>query len=190
MRCSSARLGAAALGRPRRPPGRRVGWAQRPTTSPPPATSAQLLSVGRDGRRRHDRPRPRAGAARPPGRGAHRRRRDADGLGSLATIGVKQPGNLVIVVLDNGHYGETGMQPSHTKAGIDLVAVALRLPSGGARGIAYEEAAEVRALLHAGKGPILVSARIAREDAARPADPRRPRHQAAVYRGVERKNLS
>src|SRR5215813_13845211 len=46
------------------------------------------------------------------------------GLGSLATIGVKQPGNLVIIVLDNQHYGETGMQPSHTRAGIDLVAVA------------------------------------------------------------------
>ncbi len=37
------------------------------------------------------------------------------GLGSLATIGVKQPANLAIVVLDNQHYGETGMQPSHTR---------------------------------------------------------------------------
>ena len=45
------------------------------------------------------------------------------GIGSLATIGVKQPRNLVIVVLDNAHYGETGMQPSATKSGIDLVAV-------------------------------------------------------------------
>src|SRR5262249_53933567 len=45
------------------------------------------------------------------------------GLGSLATIGVKQPKNLSIIVLDNAHYGETGMQPSHTKAGIDLVAM-------------------------------------------------------------------
>src|SRR5271165_5793505 len=47
------------------------------------------------------------------------------GLGSLATIGVKQPNNLAIVVLDNAHYGETGMQPSHTHAGIDFVAMAL-----------------------------------------------------------------
>ncbi len=31
------------------------------------------------------------------------------GMGSLATIGVKQPRNLAIVVLDNQHYGETGM---------------------------------------------------------------------------------
>src|ERR1700689_4383670 len=46
------------------------------------------------------------------------------GLGSLATIGVKQPTNLVVIVLDNQHYGETGRQPSHTRAGVDLVAVA------------------------------------------------------------------
>ncbi len=46
------------------------------------------------------------------------------GIGSLATIGVKQPKNLAIVVLDNGHYGETGMQRSHSSLGTDLVAVA------------------------------------------------------------------
>jgi phosphonopyruvate decarboxylase len=46
------------------------------------------------------------------------------GLGSLATIGIKRPRNLSIVVLDNGHYGETGMQPSHTGQGVDLPAVA------------------------------------------------------------------
>jgi thiamine pyrophosphate-dependent acetolactate synthase large subunit-like protein len=47
------------------------------------------------------------------------------GMGALATIGIKQPPNLAIVVFDNGHYGETGMQPSHThKGGVDLLAVA------------------------------------------------------------------
>ncbi len=46
------------------------------------------------------------------------------GLGSLATIGAQQPKNLSIVVLDNGHYGETGMQQSHTSLGTDLTAVA------------------------------------------------------------------
>ena len=40
-------------------------------------------------------------------------------LGSLATIGVKQPANLSLVCLDNGHYSATGMQPSATSAGID-----------------------------------------------------------------------
>jgi thiamine pyrophosphate-dependent acetolactate synthase large subunit-like protein len=46
------------------------------------------------------------------------------GLGSLATIGVKRPPNLAVIVFDNGVYGETGMQPSHTASGIDLVTVA------------------------------------------------------------------
>ena len=46
------------------------------------------------------------------------------GLGSLATIGVKRPRNLALVVFDNGVYGETGMQPSHTQGGADLIAVA------------------------------------------------------------------
>ena len=46
------------------------------------------------------------------------------GIGSLGTIAAKQPKNLTIVVLDNGHYGETGMQRSHSSLGTDLVAVA------------------------------------------------------------------
>lgn len=46
------------------------------------------------------------------------------GLGGLATIGVAQPRNLTIVVIDNGHFGETGMQVSHTGAGIELAAIA------------------------------------------------------------------
>ena len=90
------------------------------------------------------------------------------GLGSLATIGVKQPNNLVIVVLDNAHYGETGMQPSHTKSGVDFVALALACCFKHARTISrIEEAAEVRKLLHAGEGPILVNARISADDTPR-----------------------
>ena len=46
------------------------------------------------------------------------------GLGALATIGIQKPANLAIVVFDNGVYGETGMQPSHTQSGVDLIAVA------------------------------------------------------------------
>jgi thiamine pyrophosphate-dependent acetolactate synthase large subunit-like protein len=46
------------------------------------------------------------------------------GMGALATIGIQRPGNLAIVVFDNGVYGETGMQPSHTQSGVDLLAVA------------------------------------------------------------------
>jgi thiamine pyrophosphate-dependent acetolactate synthase large subunit-like protein len=90
------------------------------------------------------------------------------GIGSLATIGVKQPKNLAIVVLDNAHYGETGMQASATQSGIDLVATALACRFKQARAVSrIEEAAEVRRLLHAGEGPILVNARISTEDTPR-----------------------
>ena len=46
------------------------------------------------------------------------------GMGSLATIGIQRPGNLAVIVFDNGVYGETGMQPSHTQSGVDLLSVA------------------------------------------------------------------
>lgn len=45
------------------------------------------------------------------------------GLGSFATIALQQPKNLTVVVLDNGLYGETGAQQSHTSR-TDLAAVA------------------------------------------------------------------
>jgi len=46
------------------------------------------------------------------------------GLGGLATISVAKPKNLVVAVVDNGHFGETGMQESHTARGIDLAQIA------------------------------------------------------------------
>ncbi|CAM5602952.1 thiamine pyrophosphate-dependent enzyme [Streptomyces aurantiogriseus] len=46
------------------------------------------------------------------------------GIGTLATIGARLPPNLTLVVLDNAHFGETGMQVSHTGLGTDLVMVA------------------------------------------------------------------
>jgi thiamine pyrophosphate-dependent acetolactate synthase large subunit-like protein len=45
-------------------------------------------------------------------------------FGSLATIAVAKPANLDIIILDNQHFGETGMQPSHTASGIDFSVVA------------------------------------------------------------------
>ncbi|MBM3526554.1 MAG: aldehyde dehydrogenase [Alphaproteobacteria bacterium] len=46
------------------------------------------------------------------------------GLGSLGTVGMQKPANLAVVVFDNGHFGETGMQASHTSGAVDLCAVA------------------------------------------------------------------
>jgi thiamine pyrophosphate-dependent acetolactate synthase large subunit-like protein len=58
------------------------------------------------------------------------------GMGALATIGAQQPANLSIVVLDNGLYGETGAQRSHTSQGTSLAAVA--------RACGIADASEVR----------------------------------------------
>jgi len=46
------------------------------------------------------------------------------GLGSLATIACEAPKNLAIAVINNGHYGETGMQRAHTARGVDLTGIA------------------------------------------------------------------
>src|SRR6202167_1155830 len=46
------------------------------------------------------------------------------GRGTLSRMGVKEPKNLSIVVLDIADHGEGGLQPSHTKSGIDLVGTA------------------------------------------------------------------
>ena len=58
------------------------------------------------------------------------------GLGSLATIGAQQPRNLTVVVLDNGQYGETGMQASHTALGTSLTGVATACGIGWSMDIA------------------------------------------------------
>jgi thiamine pyrophosphate-dependent acetolactate synthase large subunit-like protein len=46
------------------------------------------------------------------------------GVGSLASIAQQAPANLAIVVQDNEHYGETGMQQTATAHGTDLVTMA------------------------------------------------------------------
>ncbi len=46
------------------------------------------------------------------------------GVGSFATVANQRPDNLVIIILDNEHYGETGMQKTHTSGGTDLAAMA------------------------------------------------------------------
>lgn len=45
-------------------------------------------------------------------------------VGTLATVGVMKPPNLSILCVDNGHYGETGYQPTHTQRGVDLAVIA------------------------------------------------------------------
>jgi thiamine pyrophosphate-dependent acetolactate synthase large subunit-like protein len=46
-------------------------------------------------------------------------------VGALATVAVINPPNLSILCVDNGHYGETGYQKSHTSLGVDLEQMAI-----------------------------------------------------------------
>lgn len=93
------------------------------------------------------------------------------GMGALATIGIKQPSNLAIVVFDNGHYGETGMQPSHTyRGGVDLVGVAAA--SGFAATLNVADEAGLAALVGRiktlrGEGPLFARLAISAAEAPR-----------------------
>jgi thiamine pyrophosphate-dependent acetolactate synthase large subunit-like protein len=46
------------------------------------------------------------------------------GLGSFATVAIQRPRNLAVIVMDNEHYGETGMQRTATSHGTDIAAMA------------------------------------------------------------------
>src|SRR5262245_24270475 len=72
------------------------------------------------------------------------------GIGSLATIGVQRPPNLAVIVFDNGLYGETGAQPTHTGAGVDLTAVARAC--GFAQALEVADEARLRELARLLKG--------------------------------------
>lgn len=95
------------------------------------------------------------------------------GIGALGTVGAVRPPNLAIVVLDNGHFGETGMQQSHTSLGTDLVAVA--------RGFGIPQtllatepsaASEIAKLIRARSGPLFAEVRIASDEPQRVLPPR------------------
>jgi thiamine pyrophosphate-dependent acetolactate synthase large subunit-like protein len=82
-------------------------------------------------------------------------------LGSLATIAMLKPKNLLIVVMDNRSYQITGGQPTATAAGADFVTIAR-----GA-GIAQSAWAADEAMFDelvdaafAGQGPSLIAVRI------------------------------
>ena len=90
------------------------------------------------------------------------------GLGSLATIGVKQPNNLSLVVLDNRHYGETGMQASHTNFGIALENIATACRFTQVCSVSTQSELDVaRGLLHSGVGPIFMNVHVAADNLPR-----------------------
>jgi thiamine pyrophosphate-dependent acetolactate synthase large subunit-like protein len=90
------------------------------------------------------------------------------GMGSLATIGARQPENLAIVVIDNEAFGETGGQPSHTGLSTNLAAVALAC--GFRKVMTVRNASElddVRALVMEEKGPVLAVLKTSAKDLPR-----------------------
>ncbi|MCC6780396.1 MAG: thiamine pyrophosphate-binding protein [Hyphomicrobiales bacterium] len=87
-------------------------------------------------------------------------------IGALATIAVVNPSNLAILCVDNGHYGETGWQRSHTSLGVDLEKIAIgagikRTRTVGAAG----DIADAARLLREGNGTSFVNLRV------RPTEP-------------------
>jgi thiamine pyrophosphate-dependent acetolactate synthase large subunit-like protein len=91
------------------------------------------------------------------------------GMGSLATVGLQNPENLTIIVLDNEVYGETGGQASHTAATVDLVAVARASGISDARTIATMADVEAFApeMQDVASGPRFVSIKIDRANLER-----------------------
>jgi thiamine pyrophosphate-dependent acetolactate synthase large subunit-like protein len=84
------------------------------------------------------------------------------GMGSLAMVGVQRPRNLALVVLDNEHYGETGMQPSHTAFGVDLAAVAKACGFSSSSMItAMDQVGALRTDIHRAQGPLFAQIKIA-----------------------------
>jgi phosphonopyruvate decarboxylase len=100
-------------------------------------------------------------------------------VGTLATIAVMNPPNLSIVCVDNGHYGETGYQKSHTSLGTDLEKMAQGAGIKRTRTVAKEgEIAEGARLIREGNGTSFVLLRV------KPTDP--PSRKRSLDPALER----
>jgi thiamine pyrophosphate-dependent acetolactate synthase large subunit-like protein len=94
------------------------------------------------------------------------------GLGALATIGFQRPANLTIAVLDNERYGETGMQRSHTAAGVRIDQVATACGFAWAAEVRESAGVEdARRRLTACEGPGLAVFKVAPTDLPRVLPP-------------------
>jgi thiamine pyrophosphate-dependent acetolactate synthase large subunit-like protein len=88
---------------------------------------------------------------------------DGDGsllmnLGSLATIGLLRPANLVVVVMDNEEYATTGGQPTPTAHGADLEGAARAMGIGAA--VTVRSDGELRGALERRAGPVFIVAKV------------------------------
>ena len=86
-------------------------------------------------------------------------------LGALATIAVLNPANLAILCVDNGHYGETGYQKSHTSLGVDLEKIAAGSGIKRTRTLASDaELAEGGRMLRDGNGTDFIVLKVKPDD--------------------------
>ncbi len=86
------------------------------------------------------------------------------GIGSLATIAVAKPGNLSVCVIDNQHYGETGMQETHTGHGVDLAGMASAAGFKQSMTVWTAEALEEAiTLLYDAEGPVFIAVKVTTE---------------------------
>jgi thiamine pyrophosphate-dependent acetolactate synthase large subunit-like protein len=82
-------------------------------------------------------------------------------VGTLATVGILKPSNLSILCVDNGHYGETGYQESHTQRGVNLELIAQGSAIPITRTIDSEEQIpEAKQLLQSSNGTSFILLRI------------------------------
>ncbi len=82
-------------------------------------------------------------------------------IGALSTISVMNPPNLAILCVDNGHYGETGYQKSHTSLGVDLEKIAIGSGIKATRTVAAEsDIPDGARLLREGNGAAFVVLRV------------------------------
>ena len=84
------------------------------------------------------------------------------GLGSFSTVASVAARNLSVLVLDNGHYSETGGQPTHTSGRTSLAGVAQACGFTNTVEItASTEFASAKEILLNAEGPSLIVAKVA-----------------------------
>ena len=106
-------------------------------------------------------------------------------FGGLATIAVAKPRNLDIVVIDNHHFGETGMQTSHTGRGVDFATIAATCGFAATRTVSTLQRGRDACgyAAHAGRRPASLRHQgRCRQSAALDAVARRRLHQEPVSR--------
>ncbi len=86
-------------------------------------------------------------------------------VGALATVAILNPANFAVLCVDNGHYGETGYQKSHTSLGVDLEKIAAGCGIARTRTVGAEgEIGDGARMLREGNGSAFVVLKVTPTD--------------------------